>query len=321
MSWLKRRLVTIVLVFFAALAINYAIPRLMPGNPVDMLTGGVKVTREAREQMIARFGLDKPQWEQFLKYLGNTLKGDFGVSFFYYPTPVFGIVMESLPWTLIIVIPSIILQAVIGFILGVTAGWRVGKKIDTFLQTFSLGILSTPMFWIAMVFLFVFSFQLDWFPLSGGFDEGTDFSNNFEFICDVAWHAALPIISFTVSLYAIYQTVMRNTMATTLKEQYILTALAKGLSENRVKYRHAARNSLLPMITMVGMSMVLSIGTSIYIEKIFSYPGIGRLLYDSTVARDYPVIQGCFLMFTIIIIVSNFIVDIIYMYLDPRVKY
>jgi len=321
LHWLVRRFTTIVIVFLVALVINFAIPRLMPGNPVDVLAGGVKLTPESRQALIERFGLDEPVWEQFHKYFIGIFRGDLGISFRQYPLPVRDVVMEALPWTALVMVPSVILQAILGFIAGVTAGWKAGKKIDSILQTTSLAIISTPIFWIAMVFLYVFSFQFGWFPLSGTYTEGVAYSGIFEHLVDIMKHAALPIISFTISQYAMYQLVLRNTMVTTLKEQYIITAEAKGLSQSRIKYMHAARNSLLPMVTMFGMSFVMVIGASVYIETIFSYSGLGRLLYESVIARDYPVVQGCFLMFSVLIIMANLFVDIAYLYLDPRVRY
>ncbi len=309
------------MVLFAALGINFAIPRLMPGSPVDVFTGGVKLTVEARQALIERFGLDAPLWEQFWYYIINAFRGDFGLSFYYFPKPVWDAMMEALPWTLLVVLSSLILQVIIGYFLGATAAWKVGTKTDSILQTFSLAIFSAPLFWVAMVLLYVFGFQLDWFPLSGCFTAGATYSSPLEHIADIMKHAALPIIALTIAQYASYQLILRNTMVGVLKEQYILTAEAKGLSESRIKYRHAARNALLPMITFLGVSFAISIGGSVFIEAVFSYPGIGKLIYDSVLCRDYPLLQGCFFMFSLVVIVVNFVVDIAYMYLDPRIRY
>lgn len=309
------------MVLFAALGINFAIPRLMPGNPVDIFTGGVKLTVEARQALIERFGLDAPLWEQFWYYIINAFRGDFGLSFYYFPKPVWDAMMEALPWTLLVILSSLILQVIIGYFLGATAAWKVGTKTDSILQTFSLAIFSAPLFWVAMILLYVFGFQLDWFPLSGCFTAGATYSSPLEHIADIMKHAALPIIALTIAQYASYQLILRNTMVGVLKEQYILTAEAKGLSESRIKYRHAARNALLPMITFLGVSFAVSIGGSVFIETVFSYPGIGKLIYDSVLCRDYPLLQGCFFMFSLVVIVVNFVVDIAYMYLDPRIRY
>ena len=320
--WLFRRITTSIIVFFAALVINFAIPRLMPGAPVDdIFTGGIELTPEARQAIIERFGLDAPLWEQFWHYLINALNFDFGLSFNYFPKPVWDTILEALPWTLLVFVSSLILQAIIGYFLGVTAAWNVGKKTDSILQTFSIGLFSTPLFWVAMVLLYIFGYRLDMFPLSGCYTIGASYENVWEYIVDIMKHAALPIAALTINRYASYQLILRNTMVSVLKEMYILTAEAKGLSEGRIKHRHAARNALLPMVTYLALSVSIVIGGSVYVEAVFSYPGIGKLIYDSVMTRDYPLLQGCFFMFSLITIVANFVVDILYMYLDPRIRY
>jgi len=308
-------------VLFAALVINFAIPRLMPGNPVDRFAGGVKLTLEARQALMERFGLNAPVWEQFWRYLTNVLRGDFGLSFYYFPKPVWDAMMEALPWTLLILITSLVLQVIIGYLLGATAAWKAGTRTDSILQTISLAILSAPLFWVAMVLFYVFSFQLGWFPFGGAYTAGASYDTFADQILDVARHAALPIISLTIAQYAVYQLILRNTMVAVLKKQYILTAEAKGLAESQVKHRHAARNALLPMVTFLALSLAVSIGGSVYVESIFSYPGIGKLIYDSVMSRDYPLLQGCFFMFSLVVIVGNFVVDIAYLCLDPRIRY
>jgi peptide/nickel transport system permease protein len=309
------------MVLLAALVINFAIPRLMPGNPVDILSGGVKLTREARQTIIERFGLDAPIWEQFWKYLMNALQGDFGVSFFYYPQPVTEVMLEALPWSLLILFTSLIFQVLIGYYLGVFAAWKAGSKTDSILQTVSLFIFSTPLFWVAMVLLYVFGYQLGWFPLSGAYTIGAFWDSPVDRVLDIIHHAALPIISLTIAQYASYQLILRNNMVSVLKEQYIITAEAKGLSKRRIKHAHAARNALLPMVTFLSLSFAISLGGSVFIETVFSYPGIGKLIYDSVISRDYPLLQGCFFLFSVVVIIANLAVDILYKYLDPRITY
>ena len=300
----------------AAMVINFAIPRLMPGNPVDTFSGGVKLTIEARQALIERFGLNAPVWEQFWRYFISAFQGDFGLSFYYFPKPVWDTMMEALPWTLLIILSSSILEVIIGYFLGATAAWKYGTKTDSILQTSSLAIFSMPLFWVAMVLLYVFGYKLGWLPLSGCFTVGVPYS-----IADIMKHAALPIIALTIAQYGAYQLILRNTMVSVLREQYILTAEAKGLSEGRVKYRHAARNALLPMVTFLGVSFSVTIGNSVFVETVFSYPGIGKLIYDSVMCRDYPVLQGCFFVFSLVVVIANFVADMVYMYLDPRIRY
>jgi peptide/nickel transport system permease protein len=311
---------TSALVFFSALIINFAIPRLMPGSPVAIFTGGVKLSAEARQAQITRFGLDGSIWEQFWRYITHALRGDFGVSFYYYPKPVSAAIAAALPWTLLVLLSSLVLQVAIGYFLGVTSAWKAGKRTDSVLQTISLVILSAPLFWVAMVLFYVFSFKLNWFPFAGAYTAGGVDGGVFARVADIARHAALPIISLTLAQYAAYQLILRNTMVGVLKKNYIITAEAKGLSQWRIKHRHAARNALLPVVTFLGLSLAVSVGGSVYIESVFSYPGIGKLIFDSVLSRDFPLLQGCFFVFSVVVILANIVIDIVYMYLDPRIR-
>lgn len=279
------------------------------------------MTAEGRQAVIERFGLDKSLGDQFWRYIVNASKGDLGLSFSYFPHPVRDIIIEALPWTLFVLSASITLQVIIGYFLGVASAWKAGTRIDAALQTVSLALFSMPLFWVAMVLLYVFGFQLRWLPLSGAYTIGDIYSSLAEQAGDILRHAVLPILSLTVAQYASYQLILRNNMVGVLNEQYILTAEAKGLSDRTIKHKHAARNALLPMLTFLSLSFAMSISGSVFVESIFSYPGIGKLIYDSVVSRDYPMLQGCFLVFSVVVITANFLVDIAYWFLDPRIRY
>ena len=317
-----RRAFFALVVLYIALTLNFVLPRIMPGDPVDMITGGVKLSAEAKQALLVRFGLDKPVWIQYILYISNAVRGDFGVSFFHYPQTVWGVIADALPWSLLITLTSTFLQFIIGVILGITAAWKPGTKTDAGIQTVSLALWSTPLFWIAMMFLYLFAFMFDWFPLGGAYTfAGAIVMDRFEFTLDVLRHATLPIIVLTVSWFTQYQLIMRNTMSSVIREPFILAAEAKGLSDNAVKYRHAARNALLPVVTMLGLRFSMAVGGVIFIETVFSYPGIGKLIFDSVTQRDYPVLQGCFFIFSFVVISANFVVDVIYTRLDPRVRF
>ena len=318
--WLIRRLSTNAIVLFAALIVNFALPRLMPGSPVDRFAGGTKMSAEARDALIERFGLDAPLWDQFWRYLVGTLQADLGQSFAYFPQPVSELLLRALPWTLLLLVTSLVLQVGIGYVLGATSGWHAGSRLDAGLQTLSLIFFSTPLFWVAMVLLYVFGFQLGWLPLSGAFTIGVDAGLAVR-IGDVARHAILPIASLTIAQYASYQIILRNNMVGVLQEQYMLTAEAKGLSDRTLKHTHAARNALLPVVTFLGVSLAMSLTGSVFVESVFSYPGLGKLMYDSVLSRDYPMLQGCFLMFSLVVVAANLLVDITYWFLDPRITY
>jgi len=318
--WLIRRLSTNAVVLFAALVVNFALPRLMPGSPVDRFAGGAKMSAEARDALIERFGLNAPLWDQFWRYLAGTLQADLGQSFAYFPQPVSGLLLRALPWTLLLLVTSLVLQVGIGYLLGATSGWHAGSRLDAGLQTLSLIFFSTPLFWVAMVLLYVFGFQLGWLPLSGAFTIGLDAGLAVR-VGDVARHAILPIASLTIAQYASYQIILRNNMVGVLQEQYMLMAEAKGLSDRTLKHTHAARNALLPVVTFLGVSLAMSLTGSVFVESVFSYPGLGKLMYDSVLSRDYPMLQGCFLMFSLVVVAANLLVDIAYWFLDPRITY
>lgn len=321
MHWLLRRIITSFFVLLTAMLINFLIPRLMPGTPVDFVVGGSKISADVQQAIVKRFGLDKPVWDQFWHYFVNSFKGDLGYSFYYYPKTVWDLIKLSLPWTLFINLSALVIQIILGYYLGVIAAWKAGKKTDTILQILSLGLQSTPLFWLAMLLLYVFSFLTGWLPIAGAFTPGVDYANIFERLTDILKHAVLPIVTLVIGQFGVFQLIMRNTMVNVLKEQYMMVAKAKGLSENRIMHRHAARNALLPMTTFIGLCFAATISGSIFIETVFAYPGIGRLVYQAAFSRDYPVLQGCFLVFSVFIILANLIVDIVYKYLDPRIQY
>jgi len=318
--WLIRRVGFMLLVILIALIINFIIPRLMPGGAKEVYTTGAKLPLATQAAMIKKLGLDKSIWEQFILYIKNTFTGDLGFSYADYPTTVTSKLATALPWTLFLLIFATVLTVPVGYILGVIAGWRAGSKRDSTIQAFSLALLATPLFWIAMVLLYLFGYQLDWFPMSGAEEIYAQTPPFFSRLGDILYHAILPTLAL-MTAFGSYELIMRNTMVTTLREQYVTTAEAKGLSENAVKYRHAARNSLLPLVTTVGIRFATIVGGSIFVEKIFSYPGIGNLTFNAVLAHDYPVLQGSFLIYSLVTIVVVFLLDLVYLRLDPRIKY
>jgi peptide/nickel transport system permease protein len=319
-KWLRRRLGFSLLVLIAAIIINFAIPRLMPGNIADMyLTDTFDEAR--RIETLKRFGLDQPIMMQFLLYIKNIFTGNLGISFFRYPTTVSSMIVSALPKSLGLLLTAEAIYVTIGYFLGVQSGWKAGSKTDSIITAISMIMWSAPMFWVAMIVLYIFGFQLGWFPISGYYTIGAHYTNIFDKILDLMYHAFLPVFTLIICRFGTAQLVMRNTLTITLKENYITTARAKGLSENRVKHRHAARNALLPLVTSTSFGIALSVSGQVFIEKIYSYPGIGALIYDAVMRRDYPVLQGSFLISTIMVVVVVFLLDIIYIRLDPRVRY
>ena len=318
--YLLRRLSFMFFVILFAMTVNFTLPRLLPGDIIDLMLGDVRIDPETRGVMMRRFGLDQPVWTQFWLYIRNTLTGEFGTSFANFPSSVLTLIKRALPWTLALLWCSTLVTVPLAYILGTLAGWRAGSKRDSTIQGVSLALLATPTFWIAMLFLFVFGFTARWFPLSGALTAGYQHVNAFDWLADWLHHAFLPILSLAVHFGA-SQLIMRNTMVTTLRSQYVLTAQAKGLSDNAVKFRHASRNALLPMITGVVLRFTMVIAGSIYIETVFSYPGMGRLMFGAISTNDYPVIQGCFFILSLVSVCTVFLIDLVYLRLDPRIRF
>ena len=294
----------------------------MPGTAVDIYANATKMLQPEIDALTAKFGLDKSLLTQFGLYMKNALQGDFGTSFYYHPRSVTSVIFSRLPWSLFLIFCAMTVQVIIAYFVGVAAAWKAGSKRDSSIQAVALALWATPMFWLAMLALYVFGYVLGWFPFGGSYTAAPYYSLwSFSHIIDIIYHAVLPVSVLVINQFGGYQLIMRNTMVTTLKENYIITAEAKGMTENRVKYKHAARNAMLPMVTSVGLRFSLAVAGSIFTETIFSYPGVGLLIFQSVSQRDFPVLQGSFFILSASVIVMSFLIDLLYLRLDPRIKY
>jgi len=311
-------------VVFYAMLINFIIPRLMPGGAMSAYTLQWEklgaMDQAGVELMTERFGLDKPVLTQFGLYLKNSIQGDFGLSLYEYPTPVMTKIMRALPWTLGLMSVAMVITITIAYFLGVMSGWRAGSKRDSTIQGISVALMSSPSFWLSMGILYLFAYALGWFPLGGKITEPYDHANWLVWVGDWLRYAALPILTLALH-FGFSQLIMRNTMVTTLREQYVLTAEAKGLSDNAVKFKHAARNALLPLVTQFMMRVATITGGMVFIEVVFSYPGMGYVMWTAVQWNDFPVVQGCFLMFAVVAVVMVFILDLVLLRLDPRIRF
>ncbi|MEM1674178.1 MAG: ABC transporter permease [Candidatus Bathyarchaeia archaeon] len=324
-GYLIKKLIQYFIVFFIILVVIFALPRLMPGNPADYLISSTTLTigetsEILRMQLIERFGLNKSVTEQFMLFIANTFSGYLGVSWRYFPKEVFTLIMERLPWTMLIVVLSRIISLFLGYFVGIIAAWKRGGKMDITLQTLGLVSMSLPSFWVALVLLSIFAFYIPIFPLGGALEAGKIYKSIWDFISDALYHAALPVITLSIVTFFLDALIMRNTMLEILGEDFILTAEAKGLKDRTIMINHAARNAVLPFITGALMSFGLLVTGAIFVETAFSYPGIGMLLAESFFSRDFPTAQGILIITSLIFIVSNFLADIIYMWLDPRIR-
>lgn len=319
-STMVGRLLQYGLVLLFAVTLNFVLPRLMPGNPLALIAGADvgMLTPEERQAVIDRAGLDRPLIVQYATYLTDIATGDFGYSY-RQKRPITDLIAERLPWTLLLTGTALAISAVLGALLGALSAWRRGRLTDVA----SLGVMivleSLPSFWLGMLLVSIFSVQLGIFPTFGAVTPAAGFKG-FEAVIDVARHAILPALTLSIlSVPGVYLT-MRYSMLGVMGEDFIRTARAKGLSERAVLLRHVARNALVPVVTVLALRLGSAFGGTVVVETVFSYPGLGRLIFEAVSGRDYPVMQATFLVFTIAVLISNLVADYVYPLLDPRAR-
>ncbi len=323
MEYVLRRLGFYVLAAWASLTFNFFLPRLMPGDPGDALAAQLqgRVPPETLAAMEEAYGLsDDPLWMQYFSYLGNIMRGEFGVSTSSFPAPVSQVIQTALWWTLLLGGTAVIIAFLIGTTLGIIAAWRRGSWADSFLPPFLQLIGSFPYFWLAMLALFFLGFQWGFFPLRHAYSDSLSPAPTWEFVSSVLYHLVLPAGTIILVSLGGWVLSMRNAMITTLSEDYVTMAEAKGLNQKRVMFSYAARNAMLPNLTQFGMALGFVLGGSLITEIVFAYPGLGYQLITAVQRLDYPLMQGIFLMITFAVLAANLIVDLLYVRLDPRVR-
>lgn len=317
-GYVLRRSGQYILVLLGAILINFALPRLAPGNVVDFLVppDSANLSVEQREAILESYDLGGSVVSQFWHYLSGIPRGEFGLSVIY-GRPVRDLLLERLPWTLLLVGGATVLAVVIGTLVGFRSGWHRGSRRDVGLLGGVMMLSSMPAFFVALLLILAFSINLGWFPVYGA--TGSSGAVGFASIADVAQRVVLPMLSLTlVSLGAVYL-VARPSIVSESREDYVLMARAKGLGERDVR-RHAQRNAMIPVATIALIGLGDLVGGATVIETVFAYPGVGRLIYDSVLRRDYPVLQGAFFLLAVTVIVANLIADLMYPFLDPRVR-
>ena len=318
----KRNLLTYAVALLLILSLNFILPRLMPGDPLMAIYGKealVQMSPQLQAELVQRFSLDQALWQQLGSYFAALFQGDLGYSY-YYNAPVFDVILGRLPWTLLLVGLSLILSTVLGVVLGIESGWRRGTRTDRTMLSGLMALNGFPDFFIGIVLLLVFGVVLGILPLAGAMTPYAGLSGG-ALVLDVLKHLALPLASLTLAHLAGGYLLTRNTMITVLKEPYMLTARAKGLSQRLLKYHHAGRNSMLPVVTMTGIWLGRVVTGALFVEIVFSYPGLGYLTYEALLFRDYAIIQGVLLLVATLVLATNFLVDLSYARLDPRVSY
>jgi peptide/nickel transport system permease protein len=325
-NYLARKVGLFVLTLWAAVTLNFILPRLMPGSPVDAALANIASTGTVitpAEKQVVEDQLGVPHGSllsEYWTYLNNTVHLRFGISYSFPTQSVIHTILQALPWTLILVGVATVLAFVIGTLLGILAGWRRGSKSDTTITLSATTLSSFPPFWLGLLLLFALAYKLKWFPLGGGFNYGASPSWTIPFILDAIRHSVLPALVLTVTALAGWVFGMRNNMINILGEDYITFAEANGLRGRTIATMYAARNALLPNITVFGLALGGVIGGAVLVEGIFSYPGIGSLLFIAVTNRDFPLMQAIFLVITVSMLVCIFIVDLLYVRLDPRIR-
>lgn len=322
MRFLLRKLGLYAFIAWAALTLNFLIPRLMPGDPVSILIAGSEgqIDADARDAIAAQFGIsDDPLPLQYVHYLRDLLQLDLGVSLSQYPVPVADIISQSLLWTLGLVGVSTVIGFVLGTGLGVLLAWRRGTWSDHVLPGLTF-LNAIPYFWMALILVMLFSVTVSIFPAGGGYDRALFPEPTAQFVGSVLHHAALPALTIVIGSFAGWVLQMRNMTVTIMGEDYVSLAEAKGLPRRTVLFGYAARNAILPSITGFALALGAVVGGSMLTEVIFNYPGLGYALFQAVSAQDFPLMQGLFLIISLAVILANLIADVAYVFLDPRTR-
>jgi len=323
MRYFLQRIAFYLFTLWAAITLNFFVPRLAPGDPVQSLIAKRQgeISTQAIDSLYALFGLRKNEslWHQYVDYWDQIIHGNLGLSFTFFPAPVSQIIGQALPWTVLLVGITTVVSFLIGTGLGVLAGWRRGSWADGLLPVTTF-FSSVPYFWLGILAIYLLAGPGSFFPSGGGFDTNLVPAWDQYFIPSAIKHSLLPALTILISSVSGWILSMRNMMITVSSEDYITVAHAKGLSGRRVAMSYAARNALLPSVSGFALSLGFIVGGTLLVEIVFSYPGLGFTLLEGLQSKDYPLMQGIFLVITLAVLVANLLADIAYLLLDPRTR-
>lgn len=325
--FLARRIGFLVVTFFAFLIIIFALPRAIPGNPLAALLYQIiqqaqtnpDLVKAVHKRLMEEFGIGKPFHIQFFEFTGRLLRGDLGTSISFYPRKVADLVFVFLPWSLGLLIPATLVSWILGNLLGALAAYRRKTTVDNALLPVFLTLSQTPYYWLAMILLFVFAVNFRIFPLTGAYSTLKIPGLTLSFILDMLHHYVLPFLSIVMGAVGGWAIGMRAMVIYELGADYVSYADSLGLPDNRV-LRYVFRNSMLPQVTGLALNLGLILGGALITELVFSYPGTGFLLFRALSTLDYPMIQGTFILLISTLLLANFIVDLVYAYIDPRIR-
>lgn len=297
----------------------FVMVHLAPGDPLTFMTGDADMSNEQLAQLRHEYGFDRPLSTQYVIYMGRIIRGDLGQSY-RYREPVLDLIKDRIPATLTLMLPALVLFVSLGILLGTIVARNPNSAGDFALSGLALFGWSVPVFWLGQLLVITFALSLGWFPTQGMLNLRT-VSTGFAHILDVSWHLILPVVALGMRFLALSTRMTRASMLQVMRLDFMTTARAKGLPERVVLSRHALPNALLPVITIIGMNIGTMLTGSVLVEVVFSWPGMGRLLYDGVLARDYPLIIGIILATSIAVVLINLITDILYAIVDPRIRY
>ena|SRR5579863_964352 len=324
MRYALRRAGFFIATLWAALTINFFLPRFMPGNPAIAMMARFhgRLTGQTLHAMEVAFGVNTRAslFSQYLSYFKDSFTGHFGTSLTFFPSSVSHVVFSALPWTIGLVGVTTVIAFIIGTLIGIVGAWRRGGAFDSFLPPIFIILSAFPYFWIALVVLLIFGITLHWLPLGFGYTNGATVAFTWSYIGDVLQHAVLPGLTIVITSIGGWILTMRNNMITTLSEDYIRMARAKGLSSRRIMFDYAGRNAILPNLTGFGMSLGFVVSGAILVEYVFTYPGVGYMLLQAVLNEDYPLMQTLFMFITIAVLFAILAVDVVTVLLDPRTR-
>jgi peptide/nickel transport system permease protein len=320
MRYLARRGGLFLITLWAALTVNFIIPRVMPGNEAAAVLATFKgINPAAQHALEIQFGTGHQSIvSAYLEYLGNCVTGQFGLTA--QGVPVMSEITSKLPWTLGLVGVTTVIAFLIGTLAGIASAWWRGGRLDAILPPTLFIVSTVPVFFVGLLLIYVFSVKLGWLPLGSNYSYGATPTFTLSFIWDVLKHALLPGLSLVIVTAGLWVYSMRNNMVTTISEDYVKTARAKGLSTSRIMFGYAGRNAILPNLTGFAMQIGYVLGGAIVIEYLFSYPGLGYLFYTATTDHDLPLMQGLFLVYTLAVLICVLIADLVTATLDPRTR-
>lgn len=318
---MKNKLLNYLAAFIVIILLNFLLPRLLPGDPFQAIYGeeaALTLNEEVKKELISAMGLDRPLIIQFVRYLTALLHGDLGTSYSL-KAPVWSIIARTLPWTLLLVGCALIISTLLGVLLGIESGWHKGGKTDRFIFYSIVTISGLPNFVLGVILLLIFAVQLGWFPLGGALTPYSGLSG-IDRVWDIVHHLLLPVAALTLAQLSETVLLTRSAMLGSIVSPYIRTAAAKGLTKGSIKYGHAGRNSLLPASARLGVAVGRALAGALFVEIVFAYPGMGSLTHRALLSRDYPLLQGIFLVMAVTIILANILADRLAIRLDPRLK-